>query len=105
MRTRVPSPVADDAFVVVPSDSALLVNQTASNPNAYPAVALYYGGAAAANISVYMACGSATTPVAVTFTNVQPGSTLPIAVKQVLSTGTTAAAGTIIALVGRMGFQ
>jgi hypothetical protein len=103
-KSRYPAPQSDDAWVVTFSDSALL-EADASNPRQYPIAALYYGGAEAANIAVQMASTNPVSPVNTVFQNVQPGSFLPVAVKQVRVTGTTAGAGTILCLVGKMGFQ
>lgn len=105
MRTRFPAPQGDDAFLVgVYSDTNLLSADPNNTVNQYPIASLYYGGASAANIAVTMA-SSPGAGVSVVFTNVQPGTTLPIAVRQIRSTGTTAAAGSIIAMVSKMGFQ
>ncbi len=67
--------VADSAYVITPSDGSDLPSATRS---------IYVGGAG--NISVIMANDDA----AVAFINVAAGSVLPIRVKQVLSTDTTA---------------
>jgi hypothetical protein len=101
MRTRFPAPQADYAFTVQPSDS-VNVDQDSNNDLDTPTIAIYYAGAAAADIAVIMASEPASD--AVTFANVQPGSTLPIAVRRVMATNTTAAAGTIIGLAGKQGF-
>lgn len=104
MRTHYPAAQADYAFVVQYSDSANIADDS-NNALDSPICALYYGGAAAANIAVYMASDPAASPTSIIFQNVQPGSTLPIAVRRVLSTGTTAAAGTVLGLCGKQGFQ
>lgn len=97
---KLPALQAEIFYVVTPSDSDNLKDDPA-NPDGdkYPLAALYYGGAAAASIEVRgpgMAAGDE-----VVFQNVQPGTYLPVMVEQVLAGGTTAAAGTIIALVAR----
>ena len=73
---------------VTPSDSANL----ALGPNSMYARALYVGGAG--NVTVVSAADDTETPV--TFTAVPAGSILPIQVRAVMSTGTTATA--IVAL-------
>lgn len=65
---------SDNADAITPSDGADLANSTR---------ALYVGGSG--NISVVMVGGQT-----VTFSNVQAGSVLPIRVKRVRSTNTTA---------------
>lgn len=56
---------------------------------------LYFGGAAAANISVTTLSGHT-----VVFKNVQPGTFLPIIGSKVTTAGTTAAANDIVAVYG-----
>jgi hypothetical protein len=102
MRTKFPTPQADYFFVIQPSDSVAIADDS-NNALDAPVCCVYYGGAAAANVAVIAASdpGSGTS---ITFQNVQPGSTLPIGVRKVMSTNTTAAAGTLIGLVGKNGF-
>lgn len=102
MRLKFPAPQADYAFVVQPSDTVAIKADTNNDLDA-EFCALYYGGAAAANIAVIMASEPASDVVV--FQNVQPGSTLPVAVRMVRNTDTTAAAGTILGLAGKMGFN
>lgn len=104
MRTRFPAPQSDYAFVIQPSD-ANNIEADSNNALDAPFCAIYCGSAAAVDIAVYMASDPAASPTSIVFQNVQPGSTLPIAVRRVLSTGTTAGAGELIGLVGKMGFQ
>jgi hypothetical protein len=97
MRTAQPAINADDAFQLSSlSDSAFLSADANNTTNQYPVCALYYGGAAAANIAVKMAQGGI-----VTIKNVQPGTFLPVAVTQVRSTNSTAAAADILCVVSR----
>lgn len=67
------------------------LSDSADVPNVGKWRGLYYGGAAA-NIAVICFEDN----VAVTFKNVQPGTLLPISVRKVMNTNTTAAAADIV---------
>jgi len=76
---------AQQAFAVTKSDSTLVSYRS-----------IWFGGAAAANIAVVPLLS--TTGAAVTFGNVQPGSILPIAVRKIMATNTTAADADMLGL-------
>lgn len=77
--------VADNARVVVPSDSADLVD-SAGKPA--PAYGLFVGGAG--NLKVTMMGGATDAAGEVTFSGLSAGQFLPINVVRVWATGTTA---------------
>lgn len=101
MRFHYPAPQADYIFQLTALSDSAFISADAANTQAAPFGALYYGGASAANIAVL----PASIDTAVTFKNVQPGSTLPIAIRKVMNTNTTAAAADILVLCGKQGFQ
>jgi hypothetical protein len=101
MRTRFPTPQADDGFVPAAySDSALLsVDANNTDPVYAGPFLIYFGGAAAANIAIKTGYGTN-----ITFKNVQPGSILPVAAIQLRTTGSTATISDLVCLVGHNGF-
>lgn len=97
MRSATNNIKVDDAFVVQPSDS-VLIKDDSNNLNDYPVVGIHYTGATDAVIKVVYARGTTTQTIYAT-----PGSYHPVLVKQIRSTGTTASTGTIEGIVGQYG--
>ena len=71
---------ASGVFAITPNDSTIFDGEGSNKP---PARSVYVGGAG--NVSI-----TAMDDTTATFTNVPPGVILPIHVKQVKATGTTA---------------
>lgn len=79
-----PSDVAQNAFTITKSDSTIFPNQATSVGGAQITKAIYVGGSG--DLAVVMN-GSTS---AITFPGVIGGTILPISVRQVMSTNTTA---------------
>lgn len=76
------------AFVCTPSDANDLVSDGANAKGYQRSTAVWVGGAGA--LSVIMADGNAGTPETVLFSGIPAGTLLPISVRRIRATGTTA---------------
>jgi hypothetical protein len=84
---------ADDAFAITPSDATLIVAD-AGNTRGYDCCYVHVAGASG-NVVVVTKCGTQVTVYGI------QGTTIPLLVKQVLSTGKTA--GNLVGFVSTQG--
>lgn len=98
-KKSIPSLQATDAFAITPNDSGDITGD-AANVNDYPTIYVHCGGSAGV-VTVSPADAPDLTNTYDVALYIAQGQTLPLIVKKVWSTGTTATG--LVALVGRGG--